>query len=136
VIVKSLFSVNPADMTTDSRDETERPRVKKLIRRVLDAYCHSKSATHGYELALGNLDRVLAQHVHADAIQQRQDARACKLEMAREALELAKAVSELLADAIGSWVPASDQAGTGLDVLELEMIGVMSGKCEAGDFTL
>lgn len=134
--MKSLFSVNPSDLTTDSRDERERPRVKKLIRRVLDAFCHSKSATHGYELALGNLDRALQHDVHAEALQQRQDARACKLEMAREALELAKAVSELLADAIGSWVPASDQAGTGLDVLELEMIGVISGKCETGEFKL
>lgn len=132
--MKSLFSITPPNSMRSSDEELEGDTFKKLRLAVLHAHSSARISTRSYEMALASIMQ-LPNDAPAGVIRcLSARATATKKAMCRDALILAKACSMLLADALGSWVPASDQAGTGLDVEELEMIGYISGRCEPSEF--
>jgi hypothetical protein len=130
---RRLFLTNPADVLDRSDSADCKNRRIKLINKITEAYASARFATSAYEMdtaqeikarEAGDLNAVLTWHARATA---------SKHEMARECLDLAKALGNLMRDAVGSWVPAMDQAGTGLDSLELELINGITGDCEHGE---
>ena len=132
--MKSLFSIVPAVTQTAEEADTAFHRNKEAMSKALSAYCDARSARRDYELRLTEFTALLPEDRAAYGADYKRRADIAKMAMCAAIYKLSNAVANLVTEAMGSWCPAADQAGTGLDVEELKLIAAVSGHCEMEEF--